>query len=462
MIRTAKYFLLVFIISYWSSECLLAQNTLKTNILFVLDASGSMNDVWKNEKKIVTAKKIINQMVDSIRLENRGKPLSKQIDIGLRVFGHQQPRSAKDCNDTKLEVPINNSSYDDISEALGKVTAQGYTPIAYSLGLSTSDFTLKSDVNNVIILVTDGTENCEGNPCEISAKLQRNGIIIRPFIIGLGLNVSQKKLFDCVGTVYDVQDEKQATIITQVVISNVLNPTSLQVNLIDAYGNPTETNVNMTFYEGPSRIRANIYHTMTNSGTPDTFYMPPFNNYSIKVHTLPSVTKANISVLPGRKNIAAVETPQGELAIKMYGSMKYKGLRSLIQVKNSNSLLNVQPINVTQKYLINEYDVALLTLPIEYFDETTITQSQTNEIKVPSPGTLNYYTNELAYAAIFKEDNGYLTKIYNLPSDSKKDAILLQPGTYTVIFRPKNALTSYSSIQKDFTIYTNKVTTIKF
>src|SRR5690554_3654804 len=72
-----------------------------TRILFILDASNSMNKKWGNESRFVTAKRIMTNAVDSLR----GIP---NLEIALRVYGHQSPVTAnyQDCSDTKLEVPF--------------------------------------------------------------------------------------------------------------------------------------------------------------------------------------------------------------------------------------------------------------------------------------------------------------------------------------------------------------------
>jgi Ca-activated chloride channel family protein len=71
-----------------------------TRILFVLDASNSMNAEWGNgQTRIEAAKEILSKHVDSLQgVEN--------LEIALRVYGHQSPITAtyQDCNDTKLKI----------------------------------------------------------------------------------------------------------------------------------------------------------------------------------------------------------------------------------------------------------------------------------------------------------------------------------------------------------------------
>ena len=77
-----------------------------TRILFILDASNSMNARWGAQTRIDAAKELLAKTVEDIR----GIP---NLEIGLRVYGHQSPITAtyQDCNDTKLEVPFGKDNF---------------------------------------------------------------------------------------------------------------------------------------------------------------------------------------------------------------------------------------------------------------------------------------------------------------------------------------------------------------
>ena len=47
----------------------------------------------------------------------------------------------------------------------------------------------------------------------------------------------------------DATNEKDFSNILIIVISHVVDNTTTQVNLLDSLGNPTETNVQLTFYD---------------------------------------------------------------------------------------------------------------------------------------------------------------------------------------------------------------------
>ncbi|MFN0276516.1 MAG: vWA domain-containing protein, partial [Chitinophagales bacterium] len=143
---------LIFITFLCYSFCSTAQtqpvNSTK-HILILLDGSGSMLEKWKGTTKWETAKKLISQTIDSIE---RSDP---NVEIGLRVFGHQSPDAAKDCKDSKLEVPIGKTNATAIKTKLKEIEPKGNTPIAYSLFLAAGDFTKQGALNS-IILITDG------------------------------------------------------------------------------------------------------------------------------------------------------------------------------------------------------------------------------------------------------------------------------------------------------------------
>ena len=70
-----------------------------TRILFVFDASQSMYGRWQSDMKISIARKLLANLLDSLEtVEN--------IELGLRVYGHQYRFPPQVCNDTKLLVPF--------------------------------------------------------------------------------------------------------------------------------------------------------------------------------------------------------------------------------------------------------------------------------------------------------------------------------------------------------------------
>lgn len=425
-----------------------------TRILFIFDASQSMLGRWQSDTKFNIAKRIMSELLDSLAYV-------KNIELGLRVYGHQSHFPPQDCKDTKLEVPFGPDNAAKIKSKLRTVSPRGTTPLAYSLEQSAKDFTPCSSCRNIVVLITDGIEECSGDPCAVSHMLQKNGIVLKPFIIGIGQDFN--KAFHCVGTYFDATTEKDFRKALDVVISQALNSTTAQVNLLDKSGLPTETDVPMTFYDAASgKIMYNFVHTMNNRGVPDTLILDPLVTYNVVVHTIPPVHVDSISIIPGKHTIIAAETPQGSMHLKMAGTgSASRGLQCLVHPKGGNEILNVQNFGETEKYIIGTYDLQVLSLPRLYIPNVEIKQSHTATIEIPEPGIAVIRKSVFGYGSLMLEDKNQLTWVYNLDDTNIMETLYLQPGVYRIIFRPKTARQTVYTVEQKFVIESGKTTDVQ-
>ncbi|HPD65854.1 MAG TPA: VWA domain-containing protein [Bacteroidia bacterium] len=418
----------------------------KTRILFLLDGSGSMWGLFEKEVKIDVAKRLLTKLVDSISQ-------NKEVEMALRAYGHVSPKVKQDCKDTRLEVPFGPDNKDQIIARLKEIRPKGTTPIAYSLSVAANDFPRANNVRNIIILITDGIEECGGDPCQVSLSLQKRGIMLKPFIIGLGINEDLISQLDCAGNFFNATDENSFEKILNVVISNALNNTTAQVNLLDSYGKATETDVDMTFYESKKgMIMYNFYHTLNDAGLPDTLFIDPFMNYNLVVHTLPPVTKENISLNHGKHNIIAVNAPQGYLNLVIKGITQYKNLIAVVKKAGGTETVYAQEFNTLQKYLVGRYDLEILSLPRIYVKDVEIKQSSTTTIEVEQPGKIVIYSSTPMIGSIFRTVNGKLEWVTNLDDKLLTQVLIMQPGTYILSYRRKNARSTFYTNDKEFVV----------
>ncbi len=416
-----------------------------TRIEFLFDASQSMFGKWQSGAKIDVAKKLMSQLLDSLRYVGN-------IELALRIYGHLKNFPPQDCDDSRLEVPFSKGNIGAIKEKLNNVIPRGTTPIARSLELCGDDFP-NSQSRNIIILITDGIEECGGDPCAISAALQKKGIVLKPFVIGLGLDPSLKKTFECVGRYFDAANEVMFKDALNIVISQVLNNTTMQVNLLDIDHNPTETNVNMTFYDRFSgQAKYNYIHTLNAKGNPDTLVIDPLPIYKIVVHTIPPVSKDSIVLTPGKHTIVGIDAPQGDLVMKFDGTAEYKKVQAIIRRHNEMPTLNVQEFNMTERYLVGKYDLEILTLPRIYLENVDIAQSKTTTLRIPRPGLVTLVSNNQGFGSIYSQDGDRMEWIYNLDENVTKETLVLQPGSYKVVFRPKASKETIYTIEKTFSV----------
>jgi len=416
-----------------------------TRVLFIFDDSQSMIGQWQSGAKIDIAKKLLGEILDSLKKE-------ENLELAFRVYGHQKRYPPKDCDDTKLEVPFGKNNIDRIKERLNSLVPKGTTPIARTLEAAAGDFP-KSISRNIIILITDGLEECEGNPCAVSEALQKKGIILKPFIIGIGNVAENLKQLECAGSIYDAANEKTFKHVMNIVISQALNNTTAQVNLLDINEKPTETNVNMTFHElQKGTIKYNFMHTLNSRGNPDTLKLDPLLNYKIIVHTIPPVIKDSVKLNPGKHNIIGIDAPQGNLLLSYDERSDFKKVVAIVRKTKEMNTLNVQEFNTTEKYIVGKYDLEILTLPRIQVKDVEISQSHTTTVKIESPGLATIVSNVPGYGSVYVEDTNKLTWIYNLNDNLQKESLLLQPGNYKVVWRSKSAREAIYTVEKSFKV----------
>jgi Ca-activated chloride channel family protein len=427
-----------------------------TRILFVFDCSLSMSKRWENSTNMDISKRVLNLAVDSLsRLD--------KVEVALRMYGHQssvQPN--RNCKDTKLEVPFYKGNIAALKEKIKQAQPRGTTPIAYTLEQCGGDFPNDPNARNIIILITDGIEECDGDPCAVSAALQSRNIILRPFVIGVGLDENFKKTFDCVGKFFDAKNEKSFQNAMGVIISQALNSTTAQVNLLDTYIKPTETAVNMTFYDSKTGvIKYNYIHTMNNRGNPDTLPLDPLSTYKLVVHTIPPVSKDSIELTPGKHTLIAIDAPQGYLNLKANGTNDYKDLKYIIRKNKEMNTLLVSDADKLEKLIVGKYDLEVLSLPGIILNDIVVSQSKTTTVQIPQPGIANIIMQNLGYGQLFLNEKNKLKLIYNINENSFKETLTLQPGAYTVVFRPKNSKESIYTITREFKIESGVAVQVK-
>ncbi len=119
--------------------------------------------------------------------------------VSLRAYGHQSPRKAKDCRDTALLVPFAKAAENrnQISALSAGLQAQGYTPITHVLGLAADDLKPLSGKKS-IVLVSDGKETYEGDPCVLARKLAEADAELVIHTVGFDVDDQTRRQLQCI------------------------------------------------------------------------------------------------------------------------------------------------------------------------------------------------------------------------------------------------------------------------
>jgi Ca-activated chloride channel family protein len=426
-----------------------------TRVLFVFDASKSMKTIHNSKTRIQGAKELFYKFLDSLSKQ-------KNTQFALRMYGHTVKYPPGDCKDSKLVVPFGKNNIAIIKSKVAEAKPTGITPIEHSLTESANDFP-DSKAVNMIILITDGIEECEGDPCKARQKLMEKGIVFKPFIIGIGLTVEQIKTFACVGDYFDFDNPSLINDISSIISKQKLNKTTSQVNLLDSKSLPTETNVNMTFYNTVKGSYVyNYIHTLNQKGNPDTLYLDDFPIYKVIAHTIPPTESKNVKLSQGKHTIIPIDAPQGFIELRRpVGVYNFnEKVKTIVRQSNSNMLtLNVQQMNTIEKYITGNYDLEILTLPRTYINLVTIAQSQTKIVEVANAGMLTLKALDNGDGSIYK-DTKKLEWVCNLNS-STLQVYYLQPGNYKIEWRSKALKGSIYTIEKKFTIKSDVETKVE-
>jgi hypothetical protein len=161
------------------------------SIALILDASGSMNaQLPSGGTRIEAAKAAVTGFLGKLSPETR---------IAYRVYGHRSPTRARDCKDTELMVGFGTlaANRDSILAKTAAVKAQGYTPITHVIQLAAADIA-KEPGERIVVLVSDGKETCEGDPCAAAKALAAADAKLTIHTIGFNVDTAARYQLQCV------------------------------------------------------------------------------------------------------------------------------------------------------------------------------------------------------------------------------------------------------------------------
>jgi len=172
-----------------------------TAIYIIYDSSNSMwGPLQGEQRKYEAARKALVNFVDN-EIEGR--------EVAFRAYGH---RRAKDCTDSELIVPFSSENVgEEIKAAVNGIRPTGQTPIDFSLRRALEDF---GDRSGEILLLTDGIESCDADPCALLAAWKEKNVKVNVHVVGIGLSEKEKVAIQCLadaaGTEFlDAQSEQQ-------------------------------------------------------------------------------------------------------------------------------------------------------------------------------------------------------------------------------------------------------------
>ncbi len=152
--------------------------------IIVLDASGSMWGQIEGRAKLEIAREALASVVSG---------LDPAAEIGLMAYGH---RSKGDCADIELVVPPGPGTAQAIIDAANGMKFLGKTPLSDAVRKAAEDLKYTEAAANVI-LITDGIETCNADPCALGTELEQSGVNFTAHVVGFGLTEEEGRAVAC-------------------------------------------------------------------------------------------------------------------------------------------------------------------------------------------------------------------------------------------------------------------------
>ncbi len=144
-------------------------------VILVLDASGSMRAKIDGKSKMDIAKQVVGNLVKTWKPED---------ELGLIVYGHREKGNCKDIEVLREPGTLNVAEF---MSAVNSLNPKGQTPMtdAVRMAAESLQFTEKKAT---VILVSDGIENCNADPCAVAEELKKLGVGLTVHTVGFGLD----------------------------------------------------------------------------------------------------------------------------------------------------------------------------------------------------------------------------------------------------------------------------------
>lgn len=152
--------------------------------MIVLDASGSMWGQIGGRSKIEIARETLGTVLKSV---------PDGTELGLMVYGHREKGS---CSDIELAVPPGAGTQNAITAFVNGLNPKGKTPLTQSVEQA-ADILKYTEDKATVVLVTDGLETCEADPCALASALESKGVDFTTHVVGFGLTAEEGKQVAC-------------------------------------------------------------------------------------------------------------------------------------------------------------------------------------------------------------------------------------------------------------------------
>lgn len=152
--------------------------------MLILDASGSMWGEIDGQAKIATARGVIQNLLSD---------WDQSIELGLTAYGH---RSKGACDDIEMLQPVGPVDAGAIMKAVNEIIPKGKTPLTEAVRQAAEKLKYTEE-RATVILVSDGIETCDSDPCAAAKTLSEAGVDFKVHVVGFDLKQDEQDALRC-------------------------------------------------------------------------------------------------------------------------------------------------------------------------------------------------------------------------------------------------------------------------
>lgn len=152
--------------------------------IIVLDGSGSMWGQIEGRPKLEIAREALDQVLQGLPAET---------ELGLMAYGHREKGS---CDDIQMIVPPAAGTAGAISDAAKAMSFLGKTPLSEAVRRAATELR-STEEKATVILITDGIETCNADPCALGLELEAAGVDFTAHVVGFGLTKEEGQQVAC-------------------------------------------------------------------------------------------------------------------------------------------------------------------------------------------------------------------------------------------------------------------------
>ncbi len=143
----------------------------KQNVVLIVGASESMNEIMDGERKIDITKRSLGNYV---------KRLMPETNLSILVYGHVGSKSEEDkalsCGTITEKYYLGPLNKAVAKRRINTISAKGWAPIASALEQASVILSAHPGEDNRIVLVSDGAETCGGDPVAMARKIHKDRV----------------------------------------------------------------------------------------------------------------------------------------------------------------------------------------------------------------------------------------------------------------------------------------------